>query len=54
MIARGEYIMSQFGPLAEYCAFLVDGYVAGGNAVPVLVGWSDSADVARPQCQTLV
>ena len=27
--------MSQFGPLAENCAFLVDGYVAGGTAVTV-------------------
>ena len=35
MIARGKYIMSQFGPLAENCAFLVDGYVAGGTAVTV-------------------
>mmetsp|Transcript_78150 Transcript_78150/g.171342 ORF Transcript_78150/g.171342 Transcript_78150/m.171342 type:complete len:962 (-) Transcript_78150:323-3208(-) len=35
MIARGEYILSQFGPLAENVAFLVDGYVAGGTAVTV-------------------
>merc|ERR1712032_648986 len=35
MIARGKYVMSQFGPLAENCAFLVDGYVAGGTAVTV-------------------
>merc|ERR1712156_705527 len=35
MIARGKYILSQFGPLAENCAFLVDGYVAGGTAVTV-------------------
>merc|ERR1719432_604090 len=33
MIARGKYILSQFGPIAENCAFLVDGYVAGGTAV---------------------
>ncbi|OLP97683.1 Ribulose bisphosphate carboxylase [Symbiodinium microadriaticum] len=33
MIARGKYCMSQFGPLSENCAFLVDGYVAGGTAV---------------------
>ena len=33
MIARGKYILSQFGPLSENCAFLVDGYVAGGTAV---------------------
>merc|ERR1711972_105989 len=35
MIARAKYAMSQFGPLAENCAFLVDGYVAGGTAVTV-------------------
>jgi ribulose-bisphosphate carboxylase large chain len=35
MIARGKYILSQFGPLGENCAFLVDGYVAGGTAVTV-------------------
>merc|ERR1712170_65961 len=33
MVSRGKYVMSQFGPLAENCAFLVDGYVAGGTAV---------------------
>ena len=33
MIARGKYCLSQFGPLSENCAFLVDGYVAGGTAV---------------------
>eukprot|EP00439_Symbiodinium_sp_Y106_P016265 s10837_g2.t1 len=32
MIARGKYCLSQFGPLSENCAFLVDGYVAGGTA----------------------
>ena len=31
MIARGKYILSQFGPLAENCVFLVGGYVAGGT-----------------------
>jgi len=35
MIGRGKYILAQFGPLAENCAFLVDGYVAGGTAVTV-------------------
>ena len=35
VVSRGKYIMSQFGPLAENCAFLVDGYVAGGTAVTV-------------------
>merc|ERR1719323_1702664 len=35
MVARGKYILSQFGPLSENCAFLVDGYVAGGTAVTV-------------------
>jgi ribulose-bisphosphate carboxylase large chain len=33
MIARGKYCLSQFGQYAENCAFLVDGYVAGGTAV---------------------
>ena len=33
MIARGKYVLSQFGPLSENCAFLVDGYLAGGTAV---------------------
>eukprot|EP00438_Fugacium_kawagutii_P013509 Skav208902 [mRNA] locus=scaffold270:550072:550512:- [translate_table: standard] len=33
MIARGKYILSQFSPLSECCAFLVDGYVAGGSGV---------------------
>lgn len=35
MIARGKYIMGQLGQLAENCAFLVDGYMAGGAAVTV-------------------
>merc|ERR1740127_393686 len=35
MIARGKYILDQMGPMAENCAFLVDGYVAGGTAVTV-------------------
>jgi ribulose-bisphosphate carboxylase large chain len=35
MIARGKYVLSQFGPLGENCAFLVDGYVAGGTAITV-------------------
>ena len=35
MIARGKYILSQLGPLAESCAFPVDGYVAGDTAVTV-------------------
>merc|ERR1712176_158193 len=29
MIARGKYVLSQFGPLGENTAFLVDGYVSG-------------------------
>jgi len=32
-IARGEYILETFGPDADHCAFLVDGYVAGPQAV---------------------
>merc|ERR1712222_106989 len=35
MIARGGYVLSQFGPLGENTAFLVDGYVAGGTAITV-------------------
>ena len=35
MIARGKYILSKFGLLAEDCASLVDGYVAGSTAVTV-------------------
>merc|ERR1712151_1402118 len=35
MIARGKYVLGQFGPIAENIAFLVDGYVAGGTAVTV-------------------
>merc|ERR1711988_1743864 len=35
MIARGKFAMSQFGPLSECCAFLVDGYVAGGTGITV-------------------
>jgi len=32
-IARGEYILETFGPNADHCAFLVDGYVAGPHAI---------------------
>ena len=35
MTVCGKYILAQFGPLSENCAFLVDGYVAGGTAVTV-------------------
>ena len=35
MVARGKYVLSRFGPLGENCAFLVDGYVAGGTAITV-------------------
>merc|ERR1712139_342684 len=35
MIARGKYVLAQFGPMAELTALLVDGYVAGGTAVTV-------------------
>ena len=31
----GKYILSQFGPLSENGAFMVDGCVAGGTAVTV-------------------
>jgi len=33
MIARGEYILETFGPDAAHIAFLVDGYVAGPQAI---------------------
>jgi len=32
-IARGEFILETFGPDADHCAFLVDGYVAGPQAI---------------------
>jgi len=34
-VARGKYVLSQFGPLSLSCVLLVDGYVAGGTAVTV-------------------
>lgn len=33
MIARGEYILEQFGEYAQQVAFLVDGYVGGPTAI---------------------
>ena len=33
MIARGKYILSQFGPLGECTAFLVDGYGIGARQI---------------------
>merc|ERR1712159_887094 len=33
MIASGKYVLGQFGPMAENCALLVDGYVAGGTGI---------------------
>jgi ribulose-bisphosphate carboxylase large chain len=35
MFARGKYVLGQFGPIAEDCAFLVDGCVARGTAITV-------------------
>ncbi|MEJ2001611.1 MAG: ribulose-bisphosphate carboxylase [Maritimibacter sp.] len=32
-IARGEYVLETFGENADHCAFLVDGYVAGPQAI---------------------
>ena len=32
MIARGKYILSQFGPFSKTCVSLVAGYAAGGTA----------------------
>jgi len=33
MLARGEYILEQFGADADKCAFLVDGYVGGPGMI---------------------
>jgi ribulose-bisphosphate carboxylase large chain len=33
MIARGEYILGEFGEFASHVAFLVDGYVGGPSAI---------------------
>jgi len=33
MLARGEYILGQFGEFADHCAFLVDGYVGGPGMI---------------------
>jgi ribulose-bisphosphate carboxylase large chain len=33
MLARGEYILGQFGEFADQCAFLVDGYVGGPGMI---------------------
>jgi len=33
IIARGKYVLGQFGPMAENVALLVDGYVAGGTGI---------------------
>ena len=35
MRARGEYVLSQLGPLGKNTAFLEDGYVSGGTAITV-------------------
>ena len=39
MIARGEYILSQFDEHANHCAFLVDGYVGGPGMVTTARRW---------------
>ncbi len=39
MIARGEYILEQFGPDADKVAFLVDGYVGGPGMVTTARRW---------------
>lgn len=33
IIARGEYILGQFGEFADHVAFLIDGYVGGPSAI---------------------
>ncbi len=48
MIARGKYALSQLRPLGENCAFLVDGYVAGGAAFSVARRSSPHAFFALP------
>jgi hypothetical protein len=35
MVARSKYVLSQFGPLSENCALLVNGYVVRGTAITV-------------------
>jgi len=42
MIARGEYILEQFGPDADKVAFLVDGYVGGPGMVTTARRWFPS------------
>ena len=39
MLARGEYILGQFGPDADKVAFLVDGYVGGPGMVTTARRW---------------
>jgi len=39
MVARGEYILEQFGPDADKVAFLVDGYVGGPGMVTTARRW---------------
>jgi|TARA_B100000959_G_scaffold39905_1_gene39067 ribulose-bisphosphate carboxylase large chain len=39
MVARGEYILSEFGEFADHCAFLVDGYVGGPGMVTTARRW---------------
>ena len=39
MEACGKYVMSQFVPQSEHCAYLVDGYVAGGTTASVARHW---------------
>ena len=33
IIARGEYVLEQFGELSDHVAFLIDGYVGGPSAI---------------------
>ncbi len=39
MVARGEYILEQFGEFADHVAFLVDGYVGGPGMVTTARRW---------------
>ena len=50
MIARGKYILSQFGPLSENCAFLVDGLRCRWNCSDLLQAQLPQAVLALPPC----
>ena len=51
-VARGKYVLSQFDPLGENYAFLVDGYVAGGSTITVARCNFPNTVPALPPCWT--